>query len=382
MTSAEISVKPKERNIQQMGAEIRQGADPAAPVVVELSQISKSFGKVTAVHPLDLSIRRGDFVAILGPSGCGKTTLLRIIAGFLSPTAGIIRIAGVDVTKTPPERRPTNMVFQGYGLFPHMTVAQNIAYGLKVRQIEAGKTARRVAEIIDLVKLTGMGDRNISELSGGQQQRVALARALVLRPEVLLLDEPLAALDLKLRQSMQDELRHIHRTTGGTFVFVTHDQQEAMGLANKIVVMDHGKVVQQGSAEEIYFSPTNRFVSTFIGEANILSGTRSAGVVCFDAGISLPNVGPDESVVGLVRPEAITVSLRSSPPTSPDNMHLVGRIEDMIFLGPFVKYVVLTGDGTEIQVQSSNVALRGKLSVGAEVVLSWPSAALHVLAAR
>jgi spermidine/putrescine transport system ATP-binding protein len=382
MTSAGISAKPEGRNVRQLGPDACQGADPTAPIVVELSQISKSFGKVTAVHPLDLSIRRGDFVAILGPSGCGKSTLLRIIAGFLSPSTGVIRIAGVDVTKTPPERRPTNMVFQGYGLFPHMTVTQNIAYGLKVRKIEAGEITKRVAEILDLVKLTEMGDRNISQLSGGQQQRVALARALVLRPEVLLLDEPLAALDLKLRQSMQDELRHIHRTTGGTFLFVTHDQQEAMGLANKIVVMDHGKVVQQGSAEEIYLSPTNRFVSTFIGEANILTGTRRAGVARFDVGISFPNFGPDEAVVGSVRPEAITVSLKSSPPTSADNMQVVGRVEDMIFLGPVVKYVVLTHDGTGIQVQSSNVALRRKLSVGAEVVLSWPAAALHVLAAR
>ena len=227
------------------------------------------FGDIVAVHPLDLAIYHGDFLAILGPSGCGKTTLLNMIAGFLFPNSGSIEIDGRDVTHIGPDQRPTNMVFQGYALFPHMTLRQNVAYGLKISKTPPSEIEARVDEMIELVHLEGLEQRAVTELSGGQQQRVALARALIMRPDVLLLDEPLAALDLKLRKTMQQELRRIHRSIGGTFVFVTHDQDEAMGLANRIAVMDGGRLIQEGNAEEIYAAPKTRFVSTFIGEANV-----------------------------------------------------------------------------------------------------------------
>ena len=247
--------------------------------LVALEGVSRQFGPVTAVHPLSLEIRRGDFLAILGPSGCGKTTLLRMIGGFIEPSSGVIRMEGQDVTRLGPDKRPTNMVFQGYGLFPHMSVRQNIAYGLRIARHSEAEIATRVAEIIGLVHLDGFEDRPVTQLSGGQAQRVALARALVMRPAVLLLDEPLAALDLKLRKTVQVELRRIHRSIGGTFVFVTHDQDEAMALSNRIVVMEGGRLVQQGTAEEIYDAPRNRFVSTFIGEANLFPATCLGGVV-------------------------------------------------------------------------------------------------------
>ena len=239
-------------------------SSPAA--LVRLDGVCKSYGTVPAVHPLDLSIGHGEFLAILGPSGCGKTTLLRMIGGFIEPTAGAIVIEGRDVTRLAPERRPTNMVFQGYGLFPHMNVAQNIGYGLRLARATPVEIAERVRQVMELVHMDGFGGRMVTQLSGGQQQRVALARALVMRPAVLLLDEPLAALDLKLRKSMQEELRRIHATTGGTFIFVTHDQEEAMGLATRICVMEGGRIVQDGSPEDIYSQPRSRFVSTFIGE--------------------------------------------------------------------------------------------------------------------
>ena len=224
-------------------------------VLVKVSDLTKSFGPVVAVHPLDLEIRAGDFIAILGPSGCGKTTLLRMLGGFEMPTAGRIEIAGKDVTRIGPEKRPTNMVFQGYGLFPHMTVRQNVAYGLKLQGVATSEMKQRVDEMLQLVHLDQMADRPVQKLSGGQQQRVALARALVMRPAVLLLDEPLGALDLKLRKEMQAELRRIHRSLGGTFVFVTHDQEEALGLANRIAVMEGGRIVQEGGPQEIDSAP-------------------------------------------------------------------------------------------------------------------------------
>jgi spermidine/putrescine transport system ATP-binding protein len=246
----------------------------AGAPLVRLRGVSKSYGPVAAVQTLDLEIRRGDFLAILGPSGCGKTTLLRIIGGFVAPTTGTVEIDGQNVTALGPEKRPTNTVFQGYGLFPHMTVRQNIAYGLRTAKRPPDEIATRVDAAIALVRLEEFVTRSIDQLSGGQQQRVALARALIMRPQVLLLDEPLAALDLKLRQAMQEELRRIHQQIGGTFVFVTHDQGEALGLANRIAVMDKGVLVQEGGPEEIYATPKTRFVSTFIGEANVFPGRR------------------------------------------------------------------------------------------------------------
>ena len=345
--------------------------------LVRLAGISKRYGNVTAVKQLDLEIRRGDFLAILGPSGCGKTTLLRIIGGFVAPTTGRVEIDGQDVTALGPEKRPTNTVFQGYGLFPHMTVRQNIGYGLRTAKRPADEIKRRVEEAIQLVRLGEFVERAIDQLSGGQQQRVALARALVMRPRVLLLDEPLAALDLKLRQAMQEELRRIHQQIGGTFVFVTHDQGEALGLANRIAVMDQGEIVQEGSPEDIYAAPRSRFVSGFIGEANMFAGRQSGGWIELEAGAKSAQAGPDGAVTVVVRPEAIRIAPLSA--TLVADMTLEGMLADAIFLGAFVKYVVQLGNGQRATVHSTDLTLRKALAQNAPVRIGWMAADQRVI---
>ena len=309
--------------------------NPLVPLL-RLRGLSKSYGELVAVHPLDLDIHAGDFVAILGPSGCGKTTLLRMIGGFIQPTAGQIDIAGQNVTALGPEKRPTNMVFQGYGLFPHMNVTQNLGYGLRLLKLPKGEIAARVEQAIALVQLADLADRGTEQLSGGQQQRVALARAVVMRPKVLLLDEPLAALDLKLRQAMQEELRRIHHEIGGTFVFVTHDQGEALALSNRIAVMRDGRMEQVGTAEEIYASPRTRFVSTFIGEANLLPGHRKGGQVKLEAGPQFHDEGPDGEVSVVVRPENL-IALENGAIAE---LTLDSTVLDIVYLGSHVRYRV------------------------------------------
>lgn len=253
---------------------------PEPDAFVQLLKISKSFQQTQVVHELSLSIERGEFFSLLGPSGCGKTTLLRMLAGFETPTAGRVLIDGADVTHLPAARRSTNMVFQSYAIFPHLDVAANIAFGLDKEGIDANSKRKRVADALDLVKLSGMEHRSPDQLSGGQRQRVALARAIVKRPKVLLLDEPLSALDKKLREQMQVELRSIQRELQTTFVFVTHDQQEALALSDRIAIMNAGKVAQVASPRVIYRQPANRFVADFIGSMNFFPATvidRQAG---------------------------------------------------------------------------------------------------------
>jgi spermidine/putrescine ABC transporter ATP-binding subunit len=355
----------------------------ASSPVLELRGLAKQYGPVTAVHPLDLDFGRGEFLAILGPSGCGKTTLLRMIGGFVEPSAGSIIIDGEDVTRRGPNRRPTNMVFQGYGLFPHMTVAQNIAYGLHIAKRPRPEIAERVAEAMALVHMEDFGDRPVTQLSGGQAQRVALARALVMRPKVLLLDEPLAALDLKLRKAMQQELRSLHAATGGTFVFVTHDQEEAMGLASRICVMESGSIIQNGSPEEIYSHPRSRFVSTFIGEANMLRGTRRANQVRLATGACFADEGPNEAVVCVVRPEKLM--LNPAEPGAPFPAGALvhkGILEDAVFLGPFVKYSVRLDNGDTTTIDSHDMELRRRLQIGQPVLVAWRPGDQRVLPDR
>ena len=339
--------------------------------LVQLTGVTKKFGDTVAVHPLELTIVAGDFLAILGPSGCGKTTLLNMISGFMLPNSGIIEIDGLDVTRLGPERRPTNMVFQGYGLFPHMNVRQNVAYGLRLRKMPRAEIDQRVKEIIELVDLKGFEDRNVNQLSGGQMQRVALSRALIMRPKVLLLDEPLAALDLKLRKLMQEELRRIHQSIGGTFVFVTHDQEEAMSLANRIVIMQEGQLIQEGTAREIYNRPKTRFVSTFIGEANLFSGYRKDDVITLDIGLRFSKAGPDGQVDNVVRPESITIS-HSSEYIQNDLMVLRGQIDDIIFLGPYINCRI-TAAKRMVTVLVSSSSLPEGMASGSDVFLTWKS---------
>lgn len=344
---------------------------PESEPLVRLKGVSKKFAEVAAVHPLDLSIHHGDFLAILGPSGCGKTTLLNMIAGFLYPEAGSIEIDGRDVTRVPPDRRPTNMVFQSYGLFPHMTVGQNIAYGLRAAKTAEAEIKERVRETVQLVHLDGFEQRKVTALSGGQQQRVALARALIMQPKVLLLDEPLAALDLQLRKAMQVELRRIHRLIGGTFVFVTHDQGEAMALANRIAVMQAGRVVQEGTPREIYDSPATLFVSTFIGDANVLKGEARQGVTSLEAGLRFPSDAPDGPVVAVIRPELAHVEAGSGTSRSSDEIiTLPGVVQDIVYVGTYARVTVLAG-GVELVIHETGRHMAPDIEIGSGVNVWW-----------
>ena len=349
---------------------LQQGGEsgPGIVALLRLDGLCKQYGSLTAVAPLDLGINSRDFFAILGPSGCGKTTLLRMIGEFVQPTSGKVMIQGRDVTSLGPERRPTNMVFQGYGLFPHMTVQQNIAYGLKISGLPKSTIESRLAEVMRLVRLEALRERSIAQLSGGQQQRVALARALVMRPPVLLLDEPLAALDLKLRQAMQEELRRIHDEIGGTFVFVTHDQGEAMSLANRVAVMNEGHLLQVGSPEEIYGRPNAEFVATFIGEANLFRGERRKGLVTLRPGLQFSAPGSDGQVTVVTRPEVMAID----PPAGANWIVLHGTVTDRIFLGPTVRLTVRLADGSLVLIQSPDPGRTAGCEVGADVTVGWP----------
>ncbi|MDZ7840397.1 MAG: ABC transporter ATP-binding protein [Gammaproteobacteria bacterium] len=335
--------------------------------LLQLRGVSKSFGPVTAVEHTDLSIEQGDFFALLGPSGCGKTTLLRVMGGFVSPTRGSVWIGGADVTRHGPEHRPTNMVFQRYGLFSHMTVRQNVAYGLQIQRLAKSDVAARTRAVLELVQMEHYENESVTHLSGGQQQRVALARALVMGPKVLLLDEPLAALDLKLRRSMHVELRRIHKAIGGTFVLVSHDQGEVMSLASRVAVMDSGRIAQEGRPKEVYQAPASRYVATFLGEANLLEGERRGGVITLAAGASFPHDGPDGTVTVVVRPEQLELVQESA-----EDIAIAGMIRDIIYFGSHVElHVRLTRDQIIVaQVQDSE-QVGDTLRDGSRVTLWW-----------
>ena len=335
--------------------------------LLRLEGLSKSFGPVSAVAPLDLIVEAGDFCAILGPSGCGKSTLLRMIAGFAEPSAGRILIDGQDVTALGPEQRPTNMVFQGYGLFPHLNVAQNVGFGLALRKAPPEETRKRVAQALALVRLEGFDQRPIDRLSGGQQQRVALARALIMRPKILLLDEPLAALDLKLRQQMQEELRRIHDDIGGTFIFVTHDQGEAFALANRVAVMNEGRIAQIGSPQEVYRAPASLFVANFVGEASILKGERRNGIVTLAAGLRIESPGPDGPVSAMVRPEHV----------HPSADGIRATVLTRQFLGDAVRITARTGSDEQIAIRIPDNQSTDGLVPGREVHVAFDTA--HVM---
>ncbi|WP_300724452.1 polyamine ABC transporter ATP-binding protein [uncultured Bacteroides sp.] len=310
--------------------------------IIEVKNVSKFFGEKTALDHIDLSIRKGEFVTILGPSGCGKTTLLRLIAGFQTASEGEIRIGGKEITQVPPHKRPVNTVFQKYALFPHLNVYDNIAFGLKLKKMPKDVMEKKVKAALKMVGMTDYEYRDVNSLSGGQQQRVAIARAIVNEPEVLLLDEPLAALDLKMRKDMQMELKEMHKRLGITFVYVTHDQEEALTLSDTIVVMSEGKIQQIGTPTDIYNEPVNCFVADFIGESNILNGTmikdklvRFCGkeFECVDEGF-----GENMPVDVVIRPEDFYIF-----PVS-DVAQLVGKVQSCIFKGVHYEMVVLCDD--------------------------------------
>lgn len=339
--------------------------------LVQLRQLTKAYGNMVAVKPLDIDVAYGDFCAILGPSGCGKSTLLRMIAGFVEPTSGTIEIDGVDVTDLGPDLRPTNMVFQGYGLFPHLTVAKNVGFGLALKKLAPGEIDQRVQEALRLVRLEGFGDRTIDRLSGGQQQRVALARALIMRPKVLLLDEPLAALDLKLRHAMQEELRRIHKEIGGTFIFVTHDQTEAFALASRVVVMNEGRIEQVGAPRDIYLEPNSLFVADFVGETNVLNGTRANGRLQLAAGANFAAPGNDGKVRVIIRPEAIQ--------QKPADITVEARITDVVFLGNALKIVAALPSGETLFARDPDIRRFGSYERDRVLTFGWSATDQRIL---
>ena len=310
-------------------------------MIVSIKGLSRSFGDVRAVAGVDLDIYEGEFITLLGPSGSGKTTVLRMIAGFEKPDSGTIDLAGKDVSQLPPYERDVNTVFQDYALFPHMNVISNIEYGLKVKGVAKEECSARALEALKQVRLEGYGERKPSQLSGGQRQRVALARALVNRPSVLLLDEPLGALDLKLREQMQIELKELQREVGITFIFVTHDQEEALTMSDRIAVFNNGKIEQLGTPREIYENPVSSFVSEFVGQTNkiVMDGTRIN-----------------------IRPESVSVSKSEAS----GNRSLQGNLRDVIFVGAITRYLVDTNCGPVI-----SVVPEGDLKVGDAVTVSW-----------
>ena len=340
---------------------------------VELQGVVKRFGEeVTAVDHVDLTITDGEFFSLLGPSGCGKTTTLRMVAGLELPTAGSIRIHGEEMGLRPPNKRPVNTVFQSYALFPHMTVAANIGFGLEMRKVPKSERREQIDWAIDLVEMGSMAHRKPSQLSGGQQQRVALARALVNRPEVLLLDEPLGALDLKLRQQMQIELKNLQREVGITFVYVTHDQEEAVTMSDRIGVMHDGKLLQIDSPEAIYERPTTRFVADFIGQTNFLEATVAAAnevVLANGDRLRLASDQPVGTPVAVtVRPERLTVHRRGD---GLETRHrLDGRVETVTYLGNAVVYGVGI-DWMHLEVRCPATLAGDRRDVGDEVTVSF-----------
>jgi spermidine/putrescine transport system ATP-binding protein len=351
-------------------------ADSAA---ISLEGVSKRFGAVEAVREATFPIADGEFFTMLGPSGCGKTTTLRMIAGFEQPSGGTIRLRGADVTDVPANRRNVNMVFQHYALFPHMTVHDNVAFGLKLKKVPKDEAHRRVGEILEIVALAGMEKRKPQQLSGGQQQRVALARALVNNPAALLLDEPLGALDVKLRRALQLELKRVQHETGTTFVYVTHDQEEALAMSDRIAVMNHGVVDQIGSPREIYEQPATPFVADFVGSLNALDVeiAELVGDSCvarFEAGrivaAAASDTRPGSRVRVAVRPERVRVVPREAGTTPDGGSWLAGTVAEIVYLGMLTQYHVSTAAGRVVS-HRMNDESSPRVEVGSLVVVEW-----------
>lgn len=351
---------------------------------VELVGVSKKFGDVVAVDGVDLTVEDGEFFSLLGPSGCGKTTTLRMIAGFEYPTSGSLRIHGEEMGLRPPNERPVNTVFQSYALFPHMTVAENVAFGLEMKKVAKNEIAEKVRRVLDQVQLGTRADAKPSQLSGGMQQRVALARALVNEPEVLLLDEPLGALDLKLRQAMQVELKELQARVGITFIYVTHDQEEALTMSDRIGVVNEGVLLQVGPSEEIYERPTSRFVADFIGDINLLdvtvTGPRTARLGN-GAEIGVPDTGAREGsdLTLALRPERLALyDLDEEIPSGHNRVRV--HVARRLYHGDVYYYDVDAGLGTGIEVKEENRPGVERYEVGEEAFLVWSAEAANLVA--
>ena len=364
----------------------------ATPLAVRVIDAQRAFGAVRAVAGVSLDVGQGEFVCLLGPSGCGKTTLLRLIGGFEELDAGVVELLGEDVSRVPPHRRRTNMVFQHLALFPHMNVRDNIAFGLRMRRTSEKEVEARVRAALELVRLTDFGARRVDQLSGGQRQRVAIARAVINEPAVLLLDEPLGALDLRLRIEIQEELRRLQRKLGSPFIFVTHDQGEAMALADRIVVMKDGHIEQDGAPAEIYRRPRTLFVATFVGNSNVVRGTvvgHADGVAGAEPGVVVEALGRrfaciapaplahGQGVAVVIRHEALQVRRADDGAGG-----VPGVIADSAFLGASARYWIRLADGCELQAEGALEPGPGTaiLAPGDAVSLSWPEAAATAFA--
>jgi putrescine transport system ATP-binding protein len=366
--------------------------DAAARPLVRFETVSKRFGGVTAVDQLSLDIYQGEFFALLGPSGCGKSTLLRLLAGFETPEQGRVLLDGVDMTRVPPHRRPVNMMFQSYALFPHLTVEGNVAFGLKQDGLPKAEIASRVVDMLALVKLEGFGARKPDQLSGGQRQRVALARALAKRPRVLLLDEPLAALDKKLRGETQFELMHLKQELGLTFMIVTHDQEEAMTVADRIGVMNHGRLMQVATAPELYEQPSSRWVAGFVGDVNLIEGRlleASAEMTVIESALvgrvragtaagAKSGAKPGDTVWVALRPEKVRLSLEQHAATENS---VSGMVRDIAYLGDLSIYKVALDNGFVMEAATANLTrmIERPISWDDRVWLTWDAAAGIVL---
>jgi putative spermidine/putrescine transport system ATP-binding protein len=336
-----------------------------AGIAVSFSHVSRAFGDVRAVDHVSFEISDGEFFAMLGPSGSGKTTCLRLIAGFEQPDTGHISVHGRNIEGVPPYERDVNTVFQDYALFPHMSVHQNVEYGLMIRKVPSPERRKRADEMLDLVKLGGMGTRKPSQLSGGQRQRVALARALINQPAVLLLDEPLGALDLKLREQMQDELKALQRQVGITFIYVTHDQGEALAMSDRLAVFNHGRIEQIGAPDDIYEHPQTAFVAGFVGVSNLCEGELAQRL----AGTTQPFA---------IRPEKIVASA-SSGALADGHISAQGTVASLTYLGSTTRYGVALDGGGMLTVVRQNNGDGGALALGTAVRLSWPRSLMQML---
>jgi spermidine/putrescine transport system ATP-binding protein len=379
---------------QSLAVDAARESGVGAQPDIRLERVTKRFGDVLVIDDLDLEIERGAFYALLGPSGCGKTTTLRMIGGFELPTEGRVTLGGTEVTNAPPHKRDVNTVFQSYALFPHLTIEKNVAFGLERKGVGKAEARRRVAEALETVQLPHLAKRKPAQLSGGQQQRIALARALVNRPRALLLDEPLGALDLRLRRQLQVELKRIQQEVGITFIHVTHDQEEAMSMADTIAVMNKGKIEQAGSATDLYERPVTAFVAKFLGISNLVRGTigqrngELTAVTTHDgATLHAPAercaVHGERPVSVGVRPEKVKLSPAEEPAPTGANV-LRGRILLSSFLGVSLQYIVQTAGGEELTVlaQNENGSVPESLGAGREVQLTWDPRHTFVVAAE
>lgn len=347
--------------------------------VIRLVDVTKSYRMVNVLKPVNLDIQDGEFLTILGPSGSGKTTILRMIGGFTPPSTGQILLRGTDIARVPIFKRPFNTVFQDYALFPHMTVAKNVGYGLRIRRVSGSEIDRRVAAVLETVNLADKAGRYPAELSGGQRQRVALARAIVCEPQVVLLDEPLAALDAGLRRSMQEFLKDLQRRIQTTFVFITHDQEEAISMSDRIAVMDHGELVQVGTPQDIYYRPKTEFVAKFFGENNLLPAVRSAGsasVVESPLGRHVAKIESSDCLVA-IRPESL--SLHDGGDLPPDHQTSKAQLDSVMFLGATTQLSLSLPGENRLRVRIPTASFNASLNPGSDVLLQWREADVSFL---